>query len=216
MLGGCDYSFLALETANIWSSSFIFFHRKRIKNHILSQHIHCYCCSALRNAHNRISLFRVSDSCLQWSDFIPFRYRFAWKYFVWGWVGVPIICSWKLKITLEGCFVHAFPMLGAFLMAVSGLREEVLPHLGAVVPHIPAQCLPACPWLPTPGICRVCAVVQLFSPTICSTKGAGITCPSHASQPTMAAESPENVTSLGWQVGHNNLISCALGCLRPN
>lgn len=130
---------------NIWSSPFIFFHRKRIKPPALSQHIHCYCCSALRNAYNKTSLFRVFDSCLQWSDFIHFQYGFAWKYLVWNWLGVAIICSWKL-ISFYACFPCAqdLPFLG----------QSGCPHASSTV-----LCISSCesPWM----LCLTC-VLLLF------------------------------------------------------
>lgn len=174
---------------NIWSSPFIFFHRKRIKTPALSQQIHCYCCSALRNAYNKISLFRVSDSCLQWSDFICFQYRFAWKYLVWDWLGVAIICSWKLLL---------------FFMVVLCMLFHVLRDChfwGREGSSSPVLCIPSCqsPWMHPkrlPG-----ALLRLRSPIVCVTKGPGI---------SQSMPCPCRVSGEHWPAGHDHSATCLL------
>lgn len=177
---------------NMWSSPFIFFHRRRIKTPALSQHIHCYCCSALRNAYNKISLFRVSDSCLQWSDFIPFQYRFAGKYFVWDWLGVAIICSWKLIsfFMICACFPHGqgLPFLG---------------QRGCLSASGPVLCIPSSesPWM-SPW-CSASGVLLLFVAQRVLVSGQ----PMHCSC---------RVTGEHWPAGHDLSATHWLRYLRPN
>lgn len=177
---------------NIWSSPFIFFHRKRIKTPALSQHIHCYCCSALRSAYNKISLFRVSDSCLQWSDFIHFQFGFAWKYLVWDWLGEVIVCSWKLLsffMVVLCMFLHAqgLPFWG---------------HRGCPRAPCPVLCISSCE---SPGMhlrCHPGALLHSASPTACSTKGAGVGQSRHCSY---------RVTGEPWPAGHGHSATPLLG-----
>lgn len=147
----------------IWSSPFIFFHRKRIKTPALSQHIHCYCCSALRNAYNKISLFRVSDSCLQWSDFIHFQYVFSWKYLVWDWLGVAIVCSWKLISFFMVVLCTFSTCSGSVILG----KERVPSCLKPCAVHLllwePLNAAEVSPW---------CSASPVFS-CVCGTKGAG-------------------------------------------
>lgn len=140
---------------NIWSSPFIFFHRKRIKTPALSQHIHCYCCSALRNAYNKISLFRVSDSCLQWSDY-SLSVRICLKISSLGLVGGGNCLLLKVVIILYGCSVHAFCMLRVCHFGGTG---------GALVPHalccaFPPVRAPGCTWGVTLVLC--CTLLLLL------------------------------------------------------
>lgn len=164
---------------NIWSSPFIFFHRKRINPPALSQHIHCYCCSALRNAYHKISLFRVSDCCLQWSDFVHFQYRFTWKYLVWNWLEVAII--WKL-VSFCACFPHA--------QGLAFFGQRGCPLASSAVQCI---CFSGSPWMHLK--CPPGALPHLCSPPVCSTKGAGVGQPMHCSH---------RVTGQLWPAGHGH------------
>lgn len=122
----------------------------------LSQHIHCYCCSALRNACNKISLFSF------WQlpavvKLYSLSVRICLKIFSLGLVGGSNYLLLKVNIILYGSSVHAFHMLRVFHFW--GREDALIPQvLGYACPPVRA---PECTWSVALVLCFTCALQGL-------------------------------------------------------